>query len=182
VLLCQLEVPLDATAEALGIAHRAGVATILNAAPVQPLPDSWFKQIGTLIVNETELRQLVRMPVESSEQMEKAAKRLWNKGPGSVLVTLGEEGVMGVGKLQSWRESAIRVKAVDTTGAGDAFIGALAVDLGRRPWVEIVKRAMAIAALTVTRPGTQSSYPTRREAEAFLREHGIVPNSGGSSR
>jgi ribokinase len=177
VLLCQLEVPLAATAEALRIAHRAGVATILNPAPAQPLPESWFEQIESLVLNETELNQLARMPVETPEEMEKAARRLWNKGLGSVLVTLGGEGIMSVGGLPTWREAAMRVKAVDTTGAGDAFIGALAVYLGRLPWMDAVKRAMAVAALTVTRNGTQSSYPTRKEAEAFLLKQGFLARS-----
>jgi ribokinase len=114
------------------------------------------------------------MPVETPEQMEKAAKRLWNKGLGSVLVTLGEQGIMNVDGLPTWREPAVRVEAVDTTGAGDAVIGALAVYLGRIPWRDAVKRAIGIAALTVTRAGTQSSYPTRREAAAFLREKGLT--------
>jgi ribokinase len=174
VLLCQLEVPLEATAAALHLAHRAGAFTILNPAPAHPLPDELFDVIDILVPNETELGQLTGMPCETPEQMKKAARSLRNKGLGFLLVTLGERGALDVAGTTTLWHKAIAVEAVDTSGAGDAFIGALAVYLGKSvPWHQAVLRAMAVAALSVTKPGTQSSYPTRRQAEAFLRQHGL---------
>jgi ribokinase len=174
VLLCQLEVPLEATAEALRIAHRAKVITILNPAPVLPLPRELLELVDVLIPNETEFRQLCRSPCETTEQMEKAAQRLFDSTGARILVTLGEQGILSVGSGGTWRERAVAVEAVDTSGAGDAFIGALAVYRGQMPWPDAVRRAMGVAALTVTRPGTQSSYPTRRQAHVFLRQRGLL--------
>jgi ribokinase len=174
VLLCQLEVPLEATRTALELAGRAGRCTVLNPAPFRRLPDDLWGLVQVLVVNETELGQLTRLAGSSGEELEKAATRVWNRTAATVVVTLGERGVLWVdGTGPQWAEP-VRVKAVDTTGAGDAFIGALACGLGRLPMVEAVRQANAIAALTVTRPGTQASYPTRKEAKAFLAASGGV--------
>ncbi len=172
VLLCQLEVPLEATAEALRLARRAHVLTILNPAPAQALPSELLALADVLVPNETELQQLTGLPCGSPEQMAHAATRLRQTTGAAVLVTLGERGLLSVDETGTRRENAVPVEAVDTSGAGDAFIGALAVYRARSlPWDQAVRRAMGVAALTVTRAGTQSSYPTKRQAESFLRKH-----------
>jgi ribokinase len=174
VLLCQLEVPLEATRTALQLASRAGCCTVLNPAPFRKLPADIWDWVGVLVVNETELSQLTRLAGSSREELEEATMRLQDRTLATVVVTLGERGVLwDDGRGARWTEP-VRVETVDTTGAGDAFIGALACGLGRLPIEEAIRRASAIAAQTVTRPGTQASYPTKKEAEAFLRASGVV--------
>lgn len=175
VLLCQLEVPLETTCEALRLAHEANVLTILNPAPYQPLPAAMSRIVDLLVPNETELKQLTGSPIPTPRSRRKAAQRLFDTTGIALLVTLGEQGVLGIDRNGQSRWDAFDVEAVDTSGAGDAFLGALSVYLGKRvSFSRAVERAMAIAALTVTRPGTQSSYPTGREAAAFLRKHGLT--------
>lgn len=174
VLLCQFEVPLEATAEALRIAARGETQTILNPAPAQPLPAD-FPRCRHLVPNETEFRQLSGKACATPEALEKAVSEYWSDKGCNVIVTLGEEGVLAAFGPSVWRQQAIKVNAVDTSGAGDAFIGAFAVFLTRPLTIEqAIGRAMGVAALTVTRPGTQLSYPSLREATTFLRQHGLM--------
>jgi ribokinase len=172
VLLVQLEVPLEATQVALKMAFARSRWTVLNPAPFRKLPAAIWDKVLVLVVNETELGQLTRLDGLSRPELEKAATRLWNRTAATVVVTLGERGVLWVDCVGPQWAEPVRVKAVDTTGAGDAFIAALACRMGRVPMVEAIRRANAVAALSVTRPGTQASYPTRKEVEAFLREQG----------
>jgi ribokinase len=164
----------DTVAEALKIARKAKVTTILNPAPAQGLSTEMLALADVIVPNETELHLLTNLPCDTSAEMEETAGRLHAATNARVLVTLGERGLLSVDEDGARWESAVPVRALDTSGAGDAFIGSLAVFLIQRcPWDEAVRRAMAIAAMTVTRPGTQSSYPTKREAETFLRRLGF---------
>src|SRR5262245_2768944 len=173
-LLCQLEVPMDVTGEALNIANSFGKWTFLNPAPYQPFPSEWNDWIKFLILNETELGQMTGSPTATSEEIEAAARRLHDRFGWSVVVTLGSRGVFYQFDRPHWAP-AIPVEAVDTTGAGDAFVAALAVErAGNASMIRCLERANALAAFTVTRPGTQSSYPTRREALAVLRAQGLT--------
>jgi ribokinase len=174
LLLGQLEVPLEATWEAFRIARAAGVRTILNPAPAAELPDELLALTDLCIPNETEIELLTGRPAVTPEQAEAAARSLLARGPGTVLVTLGAAGAMIVSAEAAEHLPAVAVDAVDTTGAGDAFIGSLAVFLGRGQSLrEAVQRANAVAALSVQRLGTQAAFPDRAEAEAFLRQQGF---------
>jgi ribokinase len=169
VLLCQLEVPLETTLEAFRLARAAGVRTILNPAPAAPLPDELLRLTDLSVPNETELESLTGRPVRTPDDAAAAARLLLGRGPGTVIVTLGERGAVVVGSALTEHVPAPAVEAVDPTGAGDAFIGGLGVFLAEGvPLLESVRRAAAVAALSVTRPGTQASYPSRAEAAAFL--------------
>jgi ribokinase len=169
VLIGQLEVPLDATLEAFRIARAAGVKTILNPAPAGPLSDEILQLTDLCVPNEIEVESLTGQAAQTWEQAEAAARCLLERGPEIVLVTLGERGCLIMERRTVERIPARAVTAVDTSGAGDAFIGALAVHLAEgRSLREAVLRANAGAALSVTRPGTQSSFPRRAEVEAFL--------------
>jgi ribokinase len=169
VLLCQLEVPVETTGAALRLARAAGVYTVLNPAPAGALPDDLLGLADLCVPNETEIETLTGQPAVTLEQAEAAAKALLQRGPRQVLVTLGERGVLIVDDQKTEHVPAFPVKAVDPTGAGDAFIGALAVFLaGRQPLREAVRRANGVAALSVTRPGAQSAFPHKAEVEAFL--------------
>jgi ribokinase len=166
-LLCQLEVPAETTHEALRLARAAGVRTILNPAPAAPLPDTLLELADLCIPNETEVELLTGLRVTTPAEAETAARALRERGPKAVVVTLGERGVLWVDGDGVEHLPAVPVRAVDASGAGDAFIGSLAVFLVEGlPPREAIRRANVAAALAVTRPGTQASFPTRAEVEA----------------
>ncbi|WP_276324126.1 ribokinase [Paraburkholderia flava] len=168
VVVCQLETP-DAAVEAtLATARRLGKTTILNPAPaVGPLPTAWFSLIDYLIPNELEAATLTGLPVTSPADAAVAATALRTAGARNVLVTLGAQGVqvaLADGTTQHY--AAPRVEAVDTTAAGDTFIGGLAAQLARGAAVDdAIRFAQRAAAISVTRAGAQPSIPTRDEVE-----------------
>jgi ribokinase len=169
VLLCQLEVPAETTREALRLARAAGVRTVLNPAPAAPLPPDLLALADLCIPNETEAELLTGEPVTTPAQAEAAARSLLRQGPRAVLVTLGSRGVLIADGPAAEHLPALPVAAVDPTGAGDAFIGGLAVFLAEGcPLREAARRASAVAALSVTRLGTQTAFPRRAEVDAFL--------------
>ncbi len=174
VLVCQLEVPIETTLEAFRIARGANVRTILNPAPAAPLPDELLTLTDLCVPNETEIEALTGLSVRTPSDAERAARRWLALGTRGVIVTLGERGVFVVTPDAVEHVAPISVQAVDPTGAGDAFIGSLAVFLGEGLALrEAVLRANAIAALSVTKLGTQTSFPNRAEADAFCRKHGL---------
>lgn len=171
VVVAQLECPLDAVAEALAIAREAGAVTVLNAAPVQPLGDALLGQLDWLVVNEIEAAALADTPVPGPAEARAVAEQLRRRGPRQVLVTLGAEGLVLAGPEGTLALPAPRVQAVDTTGAGDTVVGALAAALAAgRPLREALTRAQAAAALAVTRLGTQSAMPTAAEVDALVAD------------
>ncbi len=175
ILICQLEIPIETTFEALRIAKAGGVRTILNPAPAAPLPDELLRLADICAPNETETELLTGLPAGSPQEAEAAARRLLERGPGAVILTLGERGALLVDRDGvAEHVPAVPVEPVDPTGAGDAFIGSLAVFLGEGwPLRDALRRANAVAALSVTRIGTQISFPQRAAADAFLAQHGL---------
>lgn len=169
ILLCQLEVPMETTLEAFRVARAAGVRTLLNPAPAAALSEELLRLTDLCIPNETEAEMLTGQRVTSPEEARTAAEMLRQRGAGAVVITLGAQGVVIVD--ESWEHlPATPVRAVDASGAGDAFIGALAVSLLEGlPLRQAAQRAQQAAALSVTRPGTQASFPTRSEIEDFLK-------------
>jgi len=173
VLACQLETPLPVVRWALGEARRLGVTTVLNPAPVQVLDADILTLVDYLTPNEHEAARLAGLPVDSLESAGIAAARLREMGAGTVLVTLGERGVLACEGESGLHFPAFPVDAVDTTAAGDAFNGALAMGLAAGGSLEqAIPLANAAAALACTRRGAQDSLPERSEVEAFLRSLG----------
>jgi ribokinase len=169
ILIAQLEVPVDATVAAFRLAKGAGVRTVLNPAPAQPLPDELLRQTDVCVPNETEAEQLTGQSASTLAGAEIAAQRLRTRGPGSVIVTLGRQGCLVVDDEGVAPLPTPVVTAVDTTGAGDAFVGSLAVYLaGGLSLRQAARRAGMIAALSVTRRGAQSSFPSQAEVDNFL--------------
>jgi len=169
VLLCQLEVPLETIQEAFHLARSAGVRTVLNPAPAAALPDDLLRMTDLCVPNETELEQLTGQPAGTVAQATAAARSLLQRGPRLVIVTLGERGALVVDAQTAQHFPAVPVQALDTSGAGDAFIGGLAVFLAEKvALAEAMRRAHAVAALSVTRLGTQTALPTRGQLDAFL--------------
>lgn len=174
LLVCQLEVPVETTLEAFRIAKSSKVRTILNPAPAAPIPDELLRLTDICAPNETETELLTGMPVQTLAEAEAAARKLCSRGAQVVILTLGERGALLVDGAGVEHIPAVKVDAVDPTGAGDAFIGSLAVYLGEGLAVrDAIRRANAVAALSVTRIGTQVSFPRRADADAFLARYGL---------
>lgn len=175
ILICQLEVPVETTLEAFRIAKRGNVRTILNPAPAAEIPDELLALADICAPNETETELLTGLPVSTVAEAKVAARKLLARGAKTVIVTLGERGALVVNPETVENLPAIPVNAVDPTGAGDAFIGSLAVFLGEGlAFADAVRRANAVAALSVTRVGTQVSFPLRHEADEFLRQKKLL--------
>ncbi len=175
LLICQCETPLDSVIYAIGLATQHGIIVVFNPAPALALSDELLAQVHYLIVNETEARQLSGIAVTNLATAQQASDHLRQRGASCVLLTMGEQGVMITDSNQSRHLAAIRVQAVDTTAAGDTFVGAFATALcqGLSP-IDAAQRAQYAAALTVTRLGAQSSIPDRAAVEQFIAQRSAV--------
>ncbi|WP_153100273.1 ribokinase [Paraburkholderia hayleyella] len=168
VVVCQLETPPQAIHAALASARRHGVTTILNPAPATaPLPEGWLALIDYLIPNEHEAAALTGLPVTSPATAARAAAQLRDGGARNVIVTLGAQGVLTLLEgCESVYHPAPKVHAVDTTAAGDTFIGALAAQLAQGVTAaDAMVFAQRAAAFSVTRAGAQPSIPTLAELQ-----------------
>jgi ribokinase len=177
VMLLQLEIPIATVAAAAGLATRRGVRVILDPAPApaQPLPPGLLRTVSLITPNETEVERLSGVPVSEEAEMRRAAWALNRQGVEGVLITLGARGVFAAAGGAVGIVPPFPVRAVDTTGAGDTFNGALAVALAEeQPWPEAIRFASAAAAISVTRKGAQPSAPSRAEIEALLLEHAVT--------
>ncbi len=169
VVLLQLEVPLKTVAAAAKLAAAAGAKVILNPAPAQPLPASLLKDIFLLTPNETEAEMLTGIAVDNEAGATKAADKLLACGVQNVIITMGSRGAFVAGEGVRQLVPARKMKAVDTTAAGDIFNGTLAVALAEsRSLLDAVHFASAAAAISVTRFGAQPSAPLRAEIETLL--------------
>lgn len=165
LVIAQLEVPLATVGAALARAHALGKTVILNPAPATgPLPAEWYAHIDYLVPNESEASLLTGLPVENLEQAEAAARQLLAAGARQVLLTLGSQGLLEVSADLCRHHPATPVKAVDTTAAGDTFLGGFAAGLAEGLSVaDAIALGQRAAAIAVTRPGAQPSIPTRQE-------------------
>lgn len=164
-LVLQLEIPLATVSAYAKQAKRAGLTVILNAAPIQKLSLELLSNIDLLVVNETELGQLVG-PAALHDQLRLAQAQ----GPKTVLVTLGERGSLALHGPDFKQAPAHLVQVVDTTGAGDTFVGVLAAALSEGLTLEpAMHKASVGAALACTCQGAQPSMPTKDQIEAAQR-------------
>jgi ribokinase len=171
VLITQLEQPIDAAEYALACARKAGATTILNPAPAVELPTSMIALCDFVTPNEIEAEAITGITVNSPKDAVAAAEALLAKGAGGAIITLGENGCLYHDGSNSVHVPAINAgPVVETTGAGDAFNGGFAVAIaeGHSP-LEAIRFGTATAAISVTRPGTAPSMPTRKEIESLLR-------------
>ena len=169
LILLQLEVPLETVYHAIRVAARLGVPAILNPAPAAPGLDlAQLKGLAWFCPNESELSMLTGLPVTTEDEIAAAAHGLLSHGIANVVVTLGARGARLVTAQGVKAIPAIRVRPVDTTGAGDAFIGAFAHFLaaGEAP-EQALRQAAGYAALSVTKPGAQGSYASAEEFAGF---------------
>lgn len=171
MLLLQLEIPLKSVIRAASLARQNGLRVILNPAPARQLPDSLLADVDILVPNEGELQLLTNIPVTGTASAETAAQVLLEKGVKTVIVTLGKKGALLVTPEQTQHVPAFEVSVVDTTAAGDAFIGGLAAALLKgRSLEEAVRYGNASGALAATKFGAQPSLPTRDEVEKLMRK------------
>ena len=164
LLVCQLETPLASVQRAIAIAHAAGVPVLLNPAPAQSLPDVLLRQVTWLTPNEGEAAVLSGCGITQPADAQDAAQALVRRGAQSVIVTLGAQGVAWADATGTRHQIARPARVQDTTGAGDAFVGALAAELvqGRRLG-EAIAFAQCAAAYSVERIGAQASMPRRKD-------------------
>ena len=170
VFVTQLEQPIDAALRALHIAKDGGATTILNPAPAAELPTEIFSLCDYVTPNESEAEGITGIAVTDVASAERAAEAFLDLGVGTALITLGENGAV----FRS-RDTTVHVPAfkagpvVETTGAGDAFNGGFAVALSEgMSGEDAVRFAAATAGISVTRPGTAPSMPSRKEIDALL--------------
>lgn len=170
VFLTQLEQPMAAALEGLHLARAAGVTTILNPAPAAALDDEMLALVDIITPNESEAEGLTGLPVTTMAEAEAAADALIARGVGAAIITLGSKGVLYRRGGQSLHVPARAPGPVkETTGAGDAFNGALAVALAEGQGIEEALRfGCAVAGISVTRSGAAASMPRRAEVDAFL--------------
>jgi ribokinase len=169
LILLQLEIPIPTVLHAAHFAKQNGIQVILNPAPAKSLPDELISLIDFIVPNETELSLLTGLEVKDISSAEKAAKILLDRGVKNVVVTLGSKGALYVSSNQTTQVNAYKVDVVDTTAAGDAFIGGFASALLLGVEIEAaVKYANACGALATTKFGAQPSLPTKEETDKFI--------------
>ncbi len=169
VFIAQLELSLPVVEYGLAQARALGVPTILNPAPATPLPESIYQYIDYITPNETEAAALTGVPVATVADAEKAADAFLARGVRNAIITLGAQGAFVKNTRVKAHVPAVNAgKVVETTGAGDAFNGGFAVALSESMGlVEAVRFGCAAAGISITRPGTAPSMPTRSEIDAL---------------
>lgn len=164
VIVLQLEVPIETVAYAIKQSLKANKRVILNPAPAQALADELLNGLFLLTPNETEAEILTSIEVTNVATAKLAADELLKKGVQNVIITMGSKGAFFMNETETFLMEAERVKAVDSTAAGDVFNGALAVAIAKnKPWKEAIAFANKAASISVTRMGAQASAPKSEE-------------------
>lgn len=170
MLVMQYEIPEETIKYVIDLANKKNIPVMWNVAPARAFDFAYIPKVNILVLNEVEAGFLAEMPVENQSDAEKAADILINKGVEKVIITLGAQGAFVVTKDEKVSVPAFKVKAVDTTAAGDTFCGSLAVAIvEEKSLKDSLLFASAAAAISVTRMGAQPSAPSRTEIENFLK-------------
>lgn len=172
LLILQLEIPLETVYRAIEFGNQHGIAVLLNPAPATPdLSLEMACKCDFFVPNETELAILTCMPVKTEEEIRQAAQRLVDRGLKNVIVTMGSRGSLWVTADRAVKVAAHKVAAIDTSGAGDAFIGCFADEYVKSfDVLTAMKAASAFSAISVTKRGTQISYPDKAEFQTFYNK------------
>jgi len=175
LLLLQLEIPIETVFSAAERAKENNLRVILNPAPAKQLPDGLIALTDFVIPNESELSLLTGIEIKDVATTEQAAQVLLERGAKNVIVTLGSKGALVVSDKQATYVDTFKVNVVDTTAAGDAFIGGFATALLQDQSLEAsVRYGCACGALATTKFGAQPSLPTKEEVENFLNQSPIT--------
>jgi len=169
IVVLQLEVPMETVYKSIELANKHGKTIILNPAPAQPIDPKYMDKVDYFVPNETEASLLTNIEVSNLETAEKAAEVLLLQGYKNVIITLGSKGVIFKNNTEMKFLKAYTVKAVDTTAAGDSFIGSFAYGLSNNMSIEqSLNLAVAASALTVTKLGAQPSLPKIDDVNELL--------------
>lgn len=164
VVLFQLEIPMDTTFKAIRLCHERGVTVVLDPAPTYPLPKDVYPLVDIITPNQIEIADLTGAPVTDEASANHAANMLLKRGVKNVIIKMGDKGIFFADKDQCQLIPAIKVSAIDTVAAGDAFNGALSAALSLGYTMPIALRwGITAGAISVTRQGAQNSMPTREE-------------------
>ena len=173
VVILQNEIPSETVEFSLLKAKELGKITIFNPAPARKLSEKVFKNTDYLILNETEMEEIFEIEFNDKEYTEKISGKKKEYGIKNIILTLGDKGSILFSEDNNIKKYDVyKVKAVDTTAAGDSFIGAFTMkicEIGNPD--EAIKYATAVSAIVVTRQGAQDSIPTREEIEKFIEEN-----------
>jgi ribokinase len=174
ILIMQLEIPLETVVFSAQRAKAAGMQVILNPAPAQPLPAALLHNTDFLILNEVEINGISEKPISDEMTLLESVETILYSGVQAVILTLGAKGARYFSKKQQFFQPAFKVDAVDSTAAGDAFVGAFAVALSEHQEpVQAVQFASAAGAITVMNLGAQPSLPARKAVNEFLEKRRI---------
>ena len=169
VMILQLEIPMETVIHAARLAAQHKTRVILNPAPTRVLPARLLENVDIMIANETEIMVLTGADELATSTIALACRPLLAAGVESVITTLGKDGAVITSGVGATKVPGFKIKAVDTTSAGDTFAGAIACGLAEGQSLEdAVRFANAAAALTATKQGAQIAMPTRQEADAML--------------
>lgn len=183
ILLLQLEIPLETVLQSIRIAHKYNIPILLNPAPARELPDAIFAHLTFLVPNETETKILTGIDVTDDRSAQTAADRLMQRGVKNVVITLGDKGAYIASEGYSKHIPALKIIPVDSTAAGDAFIGGLAAtQVEGATLEESVRFACCVGALAATKFGAQSSLPSLQEVLEIYHPEGGVPEKVEQSR
>lgn len=170
-LVLQFEIPLETAFFAIEKAMKKQIPVFLNAAPAYSIPDSVLNKVDFLIVNETELGFLAGCDIVDKESGRKAAENFLDKGVGCVILTLGAKGAMTISRDECLYVPPFDAKVIDTTAAGDSFIGGFVTAyLETRDIAIALRTGNAAGALATTKMGAQTSIPTKEEVLNFLQD------------
>jgi ribokinase len=173
VFVTQFEIPIETVKMGLKMAKKHGAITLLNPSPPIQLPSNILSLVDFIVPNEWEAQSLTGIKWKGDQEIRKMAKRLLDMGVKNVVITLGPKGLFFKNSSQEFWMEAFKVKAVDTTAAGDAFLGALASGFSEnKPLREVLESANGAGALATMKLGAQPSLPLRKDLEAFLSKMG----------
>lgn len=170
IVVTQLEIPIETVEYTLKKAKEFGKITILNPAPARELSDEIIKNSDFIIPNESELALITGMAVETEEEIKKAGKKLLDMGVKNLIITLGSKGSLHLNRDKCEFHSAYKVKAIDTTAAGDSFIGGVVRELNGDNISEAIEFGTKVSAIAVTKKGAQTSISTIEEIKNFRGE------------
>lgn len=169
ILVTQFEIPITTVKMGLKMAKENGAITLVNPSPAYPIPPSILSMVDFIVPNEWEAQSLTGIKWRGGCEIRKMAENLLEKGARNVVVTLGSKGLFFKNRIEEFWMKAFKVNAIDTTAAGDAFLGAFAYCLAQdKPIHESLTFANAAGALATTKLGAQPSLPSKKEVQLFL--------------